>query len=288
MSRMALIAASMCTLAACGGQSFTRDAPAAPMPFAVNTPLAGGEDGSGMQDADITRRAPQGGQVLVHTASVSVSVERYEVLREALGEWLAAHGGQIADENLVRTDGQASWANLGLRVPASDFDPLIAWLQSEFPVDQLQVTAADVTMEWVDLDARVRSYRATEERLLSPIADRTATLADVLAAETELSRVRGEIESIEGRRRVLADQVSMASVALHVGVRTPFAAAVADPLSSQAGRAFTGSLAALGMVARGSVVACAALAPWLLLLGMLGTAIGALTRQILRKAPLRS
>lgn len=286
MSRMGLVAALMCTLVACG-QSFSRDVPAAPMPFAANAPLAGGGDGSGIQDGDFTRGAPQEGQVLVHTASVSVSVERYEALREALGEWLANHGGQIADENLVRTDGQASWSDLGLRVPASDFDALIAWLQAEFPVDRLQVTAADVTMEWVDLDARVRSYRATEERLLSLIADRTATLADVLAAETELSRVRGEIESIEGRRRVLADQVSMASVALHVAVRTPFAAAVAEPLSSQAGRAFTGSLAALGMVARGSVVAGAALAPWLLLLGGVGAAVGALGRQVLRRATAR-
>ena len=94
--------------------------------------------------------------------------------------------------------------------------------------------------------------------LLSLIADRTATLSDVLAAETELARVRGEIESSEARRRLLADQVSMASVALHVNVQTPYAGQVSEPLLSAVGRAFRGSIAAMGVVARGSVVAGAA------------------------------
>lgn len=258
MSRIGLSVVVLSLLSACGAERGIEASPSPEAPSHASTvaPM-GGEQAVGY--ASGTRAE----LVLVRTASVSVSVEQYEVLRDELGQWLSSHGGHVADENVVRNDGRASWADLRLRVPASDFDALVGWLQREFPVEQLQVTAADVTAEWVDLEARVRSYRASEERLLSLVADRTATLADVLAAETELARVRSEIESLEGRRRVLSDQVSLASVALHVNVRTPFVAAVADPLSSRAGRAFAGSVSAMGAVARGTVVACAALAPWL-------------------------
>jgi hypothetical protein len=44
------------------------------------------------------------------------------------------------------------------------------------------------------------------------LQQRTGKLADVLAVETELSRVRGEIESMESQRKTLANQVDFATL----------------------------------------------------------------------------
>lgn len=206
--------------------------------------------------------------VVIRTASVGVAVEAYDPLRDELSQWLGANGGHIADESLTRVDGEASWGSLVLRVPASELDALLAWLQAGYAVERLEVHSQDVTAEWIDLDARLGAMLATESRLVALVAERTATLADVLAAESELARVRGEIESLAGRKRVMDNQAALGTVRLEVAVRAPFVGGVAEPLTGEVSRAFHGSLAAMSAVGRGTVIVAAALAPWFAALGL--------------------
>jgi hypothetical protein len=241
----------------------------------------GGELAGSDQDV---RRAAATTRVQIETGSISLEVDAYEPARESLVHWVEAHGGHLADESLNRTDGQASYGTMRVRVPTDQLEPLLSWIQEEHEVTHLQVHRTDVTAEWVDLDARLRALHATEERLLGLLADRTADLKDVLAAETELSRIRGEIESLEGRRRVLADQVALATLDLSIAVRTPFAPLVEEALGHELGRAFTGSLAAMGQVGRGLLIVAAALAPWLLMLGGAATAVMMVLRALVVRA----
>jgi Domain of unknown function (DUF4349) len=64
----------------------------------------------------------------------------------------------------------------------------------------------------VDLQARLKSARATEQRLIELLETRTGKLQDVLEAERELARVRGEIESMQGQSAILVHRVNYATV----------------------------------------------------------------------------
>jgi hypothetical protein len=68
----------------------------------------------------------------------------------------------------------------------------------------------------VDLEARVSNARNTERRLTELLRQQPGKLSDVLAVETELSRVRGEIESMESQRKNLANQVDFATLSATV------------------------------------------------------------------------
>ncbi len=70
----------------------------------------------------------------------------------------------------------------------------------------------EVTSEYVDLEARLANSRNTEQRLTDLLRERTGKLSDVLAVETEISRVRGEIERMEAQRKNLANQVDYAII----------------------------------------------------------------------------
>jgi Ca-activated chloride channel homolog len=246
---------ALLSLAACGATFADATPPTASGPVSA---LGGAAEAAGG-----IRRAPAVDPVVIRTASVGVAVEAYEPLHDELAQWLGANGGRIADESLTRVDGRASWGTLVLRVPASELDALLGWLQAEYAVERLEVHSQDVTAEWVDLEARLGAMRTTEARLVALVAERTATLADVLAAESELARVRGEIESMEGRRRVIDDQAGFGTVRLDVSVRAPFVGGVSEPLPRELSRAFHGSLGAMTVVGRAALVAAAALAPWL-------------------------
>ena len=140
-------------------------------------------------------------------------------------------------------------------------------------VERISVNAQDVTAEWVDVEARLANHRRSEARLQALLAENTATLADVLQVERELARVRGEIESYEGRMRVLSDQVGLATLHLDVRVLAPYEPYVAPTFGEEASRTFTRSLMLLGDALRGGALLAVALVPWLtppLLLILLG------------------
>jgi hypothetical protein len=86
-------------------------------------------------------------------------------------------------------------------------------LQSLGKVLERQVTAEDVTEEFVDSQARLRNLKKTEERLVAHLS-RTGKLSDTLLVEKELTRVRQEIEQIEGRLRFLSHRIAFSTITL--------------------------------------------------------------------------
>jgi hypothetical protein len=112
---------------------------------------------------------------------------------------------------------QLRQATLELKVPSARFDELTEGLQPIGRLEFVNVSAEDVSEEFVDLTARAANGRRLEERLVELLRTRTGKLQDVLTVERELARVREEIERIEGRLRYLktSAQLSTLSVSLH-------------------------------------------------------------------------
>ena len=71
-------------------------------------------------------------------------------------------------------------------------------------------------MEYYDLEARIKNKQQEETRLLKHLADSTGKLEDILAVERELTRVRGEIEQMQGRIRYLGNLSALSTVTLNV------------------------------------------------------------------------
>jgi hypothetical protein len=232
-------------------------------------------DGSGERfaefevDEDASEDSPVEGRKLIRTGDISVTVDDYEPFRAAMDVRLKELGGFVSDANLDHYSGNVSWATLTVRVSAQHFDELVSWTESQVEVSSLNVSTQDVTEEWVDIRSRIDNWKATEKRLLEILDDRTADLGDVLAVERELSRVREEIERAEGRLRVLADQVELATLTIHVSVRNPYQPAVDPPGFGQIiADTFFGSLNAMATLGKALVLIAVGGAPWFLLMGL--------------------
>jgi hypothetical protein len=96
---------------------------------------------------------------------------------------------------------------LTLRVPAQRFQSVLGELKERGRVVQEHVFGQDVTAEVVDVAARLKTQRVLEERLLG-LSTTQQAVKDLLEVERELSRVRSEIERLQGQERVLDDQTS--------------------------------------------------------------------------------
>ena len=89
-----------------------------------------------------------------------------------------------------------------------------------------------------------RTRRVEEQTLNKILQERSGKLEDVLKIEIELSRVRGEIEQLEGKIRVLENLSSLATLTLNVRERDKYAPpppVVAD-FRTQIARTWEGSL----------------------------------------------
>ncbi|MEY4389189.1 MAG: hypothetical protein RLZZ432_908, partial [Chloroflexota bacterium] len=112
--------------------------------------------------------------------------------------------------------------------------------------------------------------RASESAYLA-LMDKATSVADILAVQAELTRVRGDIESYEAQRAQLADLVAMTSVTVRL-------AETASPLVGgfDLGREFNAALANLVSIARGAIVAGLNLFVVALPIALVGALLGGL------------
>jgi hypothetical protein len=155
---------------------------------------------------------------VIRTAQVEVEVDKVEDAAERLLRIAEEAGGFFADSSYAETNG-VPHASFVLRVPVPRFAGVVASLDGVGRVARRSIHGQDVTEEFVDLEARVRNLERHEQRLLA-FMDRTTKVSELLAIEQELTRVRGEVESLTGRARYLSDQSDLATLSVAVRQKT--------------------------------------------------------------------
>lgn len=179
-------------------------------------------------------------------------------------------GGFVADAAVRSGRDQVPQATLELKVPSTRFDELTEGLQPIGRLEFVNVTAEDVSEEFVDLTARAANGRRLEERLVELLRTRTGKLQDVLTVERELARVREEIERIEGRLRYLQTSAQLSTLSVSLHEPTPIIATRGQgPIAQafrEAWRNFVGLLAA-GIASLGYLVPVVALG-WSAVMGV--------------------
>jgi hypothetical protein len=150
-------------------------------------------------------------------------------LAEQVGGFVASSDTQGAGAHIHRVDAS-------LRVPAERFPEVLERLRAEGELLQETITGEDVTEQHADLDARLRSQRTLEERLLA-ILGGVQTVSDALAVEAQLVGVRTEIERLEARLRTMNDRVAMATISLVVEAPMQASAIHAESVGSRLDRA---------------------------------------------------
>lgn len=97
------------------------------------------------------------------------------------------------------------------RVPAVRLDSIMNDVASLGEERSRKTTGADVTDQYADLEARLRSTVALRDRL-QQLLSRAATLDEVLNLEKQIARLQSEIDALQARIDQLKTQVELASL----------------------------------------------------------------------------
>ncbi len=158
-------------------------------------------------------KAPENvGPMIVETASLTILATNYDEASGSIEKLAATHGGYVEKLDAKAQTGNARELSASLRIPTKQLNGYLADVRKLGHVEEETRSNEEVSDQYVDLQARLKSARATEQRLIELLWTRTGKLQDVLEAERELARVRGEIESMQGQSALLVHRVNYATV----------------------------------------------------------------------------
>jgi len=153
---------------------------------------------------------------IIKTGELTVQVPVYGDSIARVEKIVQEKSGYIADGSTREEAGGALVGRMVIRIPSERFEETFTALKAVGRVESENVKAADVTAEYVDVEARIHSLQITEERLRDLIANKSFVdkIASLLEVEKELNRVRTEIEQFQGQLRVMADRVGLSTIVL--------------------------------------------------------------------------
>jgi hypothetical protein len=252
----ALLAAAL-LLAGCsgGGSDATSEAgttassggggESAPGDGAADAAAPGGAGGGPGTITSVAAARVAPGKALILTGGLELRVEDVSRAADEAARTAVAAGGSVEAEKRSSSGDDGS-AVVVLRVPPRAFDQTMTRLADLGEELSRQRDTQDVSEEVVDLDTRIATQRASVARVRA-LLDRANTIGEIVQVEAELTRRTADLESLEARLAVLAEQVEQSTITVRLQGEDGPGALAAGPLGFGDGlRAGWGALVALG------------------------------------------
>jgi hypothetical protein len=262
-----VVLAAALALAGCSARSSgSSGSIAVPAPHS-GTIAGGGGSGGAASSPDASQSAASAAdRAVVITGEAIISVGDPLASAADATRIVTDAGGRVDGriEQAASSDAGAS-ATLTLRIPAAKLDATLDRLRGLGRVDRVTTSAADVTGQTQDLDARITALKATIARMLD-LEQRATDTTDLVAIETAIGDRQGELESLEAQQRGLADQVAMSTITLTLQPRGTTVPTTKAGFLDGLATGWSAFVAFWG----GAVVVIGVLLPWIGMLVVLG------------------
>jgi hypothetical protein len=230
---------------------------------------------AGSSDSSIKSDAISVDRQVITTGYVTITVtDPLDAAAEAVRITESVGGRVDGRSEYAPRGGDKGSATLTLRLPAANLTATLDKLKELGDLQEVSLSATDVTMESQDLDARINALQASVDRLLALLSSATDT-DTLIQLETAISDRQGELESLESQQRYLADQVSLSTVTLNLVTEQVVADPVPDTFFSGVVAGWNGFVGFFS----GLLVVLGVLLPWIVLAGIITTVIIVLVKR---------
>ncbi len=196
---------------------YTEDYLAAPESFSTSdTTRSKALDSSQQQSfnlSDTTNPNTDFEQKIIKTADLIIELSNIDNINNNIVSLIEGYDGYIANSRnwLNQYNQKSFWFEI--KVPADNFNIVLEKLAGK-EYGQLisrTVSSQDVTEEYMDLDIRLENLLSQEERYRQ-LLDKATGVEDMLKIENELTRIRTEVERLQGRKNYLDNRISFSTI----------------------------------------------------------------------------
>lgn len=153
-------------------------------------------------------------RMIIHNAIIRTQVKDLTKAQSNIEQKVKKYGGYIVESNVYQDNDQITSGNMIVRIPEKHFETFLSDTEEvASKVLERNVTGQDVTEQYIDLNSRLTSKRAVEERLLEFMKGAEKT-EDLLKISSDLASVQEEIEVIVGKMKYLENQSSFSTIEL--------------------------------------------------------------------------
>ena len=156
---------------------------------------------------------------LIRTVDLELRVDDPDTVAESVRRLTEETGGYVSEINAYRVEGLLHYS-ISIRVPVDELDAIMVRLKSlAVKVQREHLRTEDVTRQFVDLEAHLRTLQLTEtelQALLSEARTRGSKADDIMTIYGYLTEIRTNIEKLQGQLNALANLAAYSTVNLEL------------------------------------------------------------------------
>jgi hypothetical protein len=151
---------------------------------------------------------------IIKKAEISIQVKDFQDSRVEFIQMVKASGAYLSAENQSSTTYSVN-DDMEIRIKPAIFDTMVeSILTKAIFVDYSNITADDVTEEYVDAEARLKAKQDVETQY-KEILKKASTIYEIMSVQEKINSIREEIEAYQAKLKFMDDKVSFSTIKLH-------------------------------------------------------------------------
>ncbi len=151
---------------------------------------------------------------LIKEVYLTVETNDYDNYIKGLRSNVTSNGGYVETSDETSESDYRSFTAT-IRIPVDKTDAFTELVSKNVTVTERSESIDDVTEQYVDIQARIKVYKAEEESLIE-IMKSADNVTDLLAVKEQLAEVRAQIESYTAQLNSLENQTDYSTVTITV------------------------------------------------------------------------
>lgn len=163
---------------------------------------------------------------IIRNADLTIEVTSPTETQHRIVSIAEMHGGFVVTSEAKQRDNNEPAKRtldirLVVRIPENQFGGALDQIRGlATNLSHENVTGQDVTEEFIDLEARIKTQKALEAQFLQ-IMRQAGKIVDALEVQRQIAEVRTEIERLEGRKRFLENRSSLSTITVNIQAPKP-------------------------------------------------------------------
>jgi hypothetical protein len=152
-------------------------------------------------------------QKIIKEATLRFETDNLENTFNQVQKAVSSNKARIINDSEGKDYGTV-FRNLIVKVPSQNFDRFISDVSKGVSYFEVKnISAEDVTEQYIDLTSRLKTKKKLEERYLE-ILKKANKVSEILEIEEQISAIREEIEAKEGQLKYLESRVSESTITI--------------------------------------------------------------------------
>ncbi len=156
-------------------------------------------------------------RLIIKSARITIEVKDPLVVSDQIKAIITSELGYVESA----TNYNQESVSIDAKVPSEKLEKVVELVASSGKLVSKSSSAKDVTAEMVDIEAKLKNLTELRNRFRALLA-KADSVEDILSIESQLSRVQTEIDSIEGRKKSLASQISYSAIDIQINKKTTY------------------------------------------------------------------